>query len=226
MRYLLVLALACSSIADDEIVAKAKKLSIREHADLVRKLGLALGNRLLKPDPKLAVRLPKGVSVNRILNRGLFGNELGVRGGGAYFSFVRKSNDYNHAPNIELQQWKFSSGFAGSDFGLVKFAHVGSLAKVTVENLPDLLKLPANQFYKDGRDHWRTLWQQQKQQNAQGPLEPPNPPAEVGRVYVVRSVLWSNADVLAAFQVLEKDEFGVTIAWKVLKNFPNPGRRR
>lgn len=171
------------------------------------------------------MRQPKGVSVNRILNRGRFKNELGVRGGGAYFSFVTKSNDYDHVPNIELQQWKFSSGFAGSDFGLVKVLGVESLAKAGLNNVPDLLKLPAQQFYKLGRDHWRQLWQQQNRRSAQGPPEPANPPADVGKVYVVRSVLWRDADVLAAFQILARDEFGVTFAWKILRSFPNPGRR-
>ena len=42
----------------------------------------------------------------------------------------------------------------------------------------------------------------------------------------MRSVVWRDADVLAVFQILAKDEFSVTFAWKVLKNFPNPARQR
>ena len=226
MRYLLVLAFVCTSSANDEIVAKAKRLSVGEHVELIQKLGDALRDRLLKADPQLQARQPKGVSVNRILNRGRFKNELGVRGGGAYFSFVTQSNDYDRVPNIELQQWRFQSGFAGNDFGFVKVLAVESLSKVALKDVPDMLKLPARKFHEVGRAHRRKLWQQQNRHDAQGPPEPAYPPADVGKVYVVRSVVWRDADVLAVFQILAKDEFGVTFAWKVLKNFPNPARQR
>ena len=60
MRYLLVLAFVCTSIANDEIVAKAKRLSVGEHVELIQKLGDALRDRLLKADPQLQARQPKG----------------------------------------------------------------------------------------------------------------------------------------------------------------------
>jgi hypothetical protein len=46
----------------------------------------------------------------------------------------------------------------------------------------------------------------------------------VGDVYAVRAVSSGEFDVLAAFQVIAKDDLGVTIAWRVLKQWDVPPR--
>ncbi len=58
--------------------------------------------------------------INRILERGKFDQLDGVegyRGGGAYFSFTTRTNDYNQRPDLEFQHGAFSSGFYGGQLG-------------------------------------------------------------------------------------------------------------
>ncbi len=49
--------------------------------------------------------------------------------------------------------------------------------------------------------------------------------AELNAVYAIRSVLSDESDTLAVFQVVQKDDEGVTFVWRVLKQFPVPSRR-
>ena len=227
MRYLLVLLLVCPTLADDVIddtVKKAKAGTVAKHVALIKALGDALRERILTP--ALAARQPKGVFVNRILNRGIFKNELGVRGGGAYFSFVTKSNDYDHIPNIQLQQWGLQSGFHGGDCGFVQALSAENLAAATIDMVPALFTQKPALFYPTSRARLAELWRAQGEpQGPQGPGPEAYPKARVGHVYIVRSIAWNESDVLAAFQVLARDELGVTFAWKILKKYPKPARR-
>ena len=44
---------------------------------------------------------------------------LAIRGGGAYYSFVRKTHEYGFGSDIELAQEQLSAGFAGADYGML-----------------------------------------------------------------------------------------------------------
>jgi hypothetical protein len=47
--------------------------------------------------------------------------------------------------------------------------------------------------------------------------------AEIGMTYVLRSINYSESDVLVAFKVVRQDSDGsVIIAWKLLKKYPKP----
>ncbi|MHC4163700.1 MAG: hypothetical protein ACYSUM_16355 [Planctomycetota bacterium] len=219
-------ALIAGDDLESAILARVKQLSVEEHADIVDTLRRELDKRLLTPPARWRRRVPPGEDsgVNRILNRGRFQGRTLVRGGGAYFSFTTHSNDYNREPDLELQQWRFTSGFAGGDYGLVEVAPVRSLAKVEMKHVPDLFKLPAQRFYTEGRK--RTVEMRRMPVPPGLPRPSSKPEAVVGSVYVIRSVRWRESDLIAAFEVLERDEYGVTFAWKVLKRLSNPRRRR
>jgi hypothetical protein len=48
-------------------------------------------------------------------------------------------------------------------------------------------------------------------------------PVEVKSTYLLRSIIYSTADVLVAFRVIRKDtDNSVIIAWKLLKKYPRP----
>ena len=53
----------------------------------------------------------------RILPRGRFDALIERRGGGAYWSFVKRDNSYDKEPDLELQQGMFMSGFYGGNEG-------------------------------------------------------------------------------------------------------------
>ncbi len=146
--------------------------------------------------------------MNRILERGLFEGLLVPRGGGAYFSFSSGTNDYNQSPDIELQNGKFSSGFYGGNFGVVKLVPERSVVDFTLKEVSaDLRDASPKKLYHDVRAS-----------------RVERPEARAGSLYVVRSVLWDESDLLAAFEVVEKDEYGATIVWRILKTFDVPTR--
>lgn len=224
----LALVFLCGVLgAGEDVVAKfvadVKKLDIENHADVIKAMRKEFDRRVLTPDAKWLRRVPKKPArggVARLLNRGVFDKETLVRGGGAYWSFTTESNDYDHAPDITLEQWNFGSGFAGGDYGLVMPLGAKSIDAEAL-GVPDILKqADPRAFYKAAR----ALRRQQPPPNLPRPAW--RPAAQVGLVYAVRSVRWSESDVLAVFEVLDIDIYGVTFAWKILKEFPRPGRRR
>jgi hypothetical protein len=146
--------------------------------------------------------------VNRILERGKFEGLTSGRGGGAYFSFLSRRNDYRE-PDIELQEGCFYSGFAGKDFGLIIPIEQRTIENITLNDVPDFLLLEDvdNLYAKKSTGDW-------------------SPSAELNRTYVVRAVHWNAFDLLAAFEVVQKDKHGVTFVWKILKHFPRAVRRK
>ncbi len=52
------------------------------------------------------------------------------------------------------------------------------------------------------------------------------PRAVTGQLYMVRAVEWDEHDIVVAFEVLQKDRYGVTFAWKILERQPTPKRSR
>lgn len=144
----------------------------------------------------------EGVRVNRILNRGQFDGMLSPRGGGAYFSFTSLTNDYDQAPDLELQQWYFMSGFAGRNWGHVVRLEADSLLEVELADVP--VELQADVPPPRSRPKFQQV----------GPDE----------VYVVRSIRVGESDILVALEVLSRDDYGVTFAWKTLAKFTPPTR--
>src|SRR5262249_43759650 len=82
----------------------------------------------------------------RILPRGLYEDRLTIRGGGAYYSFIRLTNEYGYGSDIELQrvptnefvappiaEYNFQVGFAGADYGFIVTLGDVPLEKVTLD---------------------------------------------------------------------------------------------
>jgi hypothetical protein len=195
----------------DRILLQIRQLSLEQHIDVARAVEAGLSERLLTPAPEWMARKPMGpkTGVNRILNRGPFDGMISIRGGGAYFSFSKRSNSYDDSPQLAMQLWKFDSGFAGGDCGLVEPVpvQVQGVDAVSLSTFPSYFRQPARTFYQ---------WHRQQR------VRPAS--VVVGTVYLVRAVRWRDSDILAAFEVLEKDAYGVTFAWKVLQANAVPDR--
>src|SRR5690349_10760219 len=56
-----------------------------------------------------------GTGLCRLLPREKFNGKLMMNGGGAYYSFVRLTNEYGYGSDIGLEQDHLSVGFAGAD---------------------------------------------------------------------------------------------------------------
>ena len=193
----------------EQVLKQVEDWPAEELMALASGINETLLRRLLTPAPgyKRAFARHPDIKVTRILQRGLIQGIKEPRGGGAYFSFETGSHSYNECPDLELQHGRFLSGFYGNNIGLVIPVDVESIADVTMKHLPGSFSLEAKKF----RDHARG------QRN--------RPEAEQGVVYVIRSVRFGEADVIAAFEVLQTDAYGATFAWKLLKK-SEVGRRR
>lgn len=179
-----------------EILAQAETMPVKDLLALTEGLRPIVSRRLLTPaaeiKAKYAAYADKPDSgVHRLLQRGLFDGVTVERGGGCYFSFTTQSNDYDREPDLELQQDSFSSGFAGGDEGRVVEVPGIELGSLTLAQVPPALLDPDPQNLRDVPG-WNA------------------PQAVVGHAYAVRSVRWGESDLVAAFQVVDKDENGIT----------------
>ena len=124
-----------------------------------------------------------------------------IRGGGAYYSFVRKTHEYGHGSDIALERGHLTSGFAGREFGILTLLGNVPLESVTLETpAAQAMATPVT----DGR------------KSNQGRL-----PLNSNATYLLRSVDSSRSDVLVAFRVVRLETDGsAVILWKLLKSFP------
>ena len=160
----------------------------------------------------------------RLLPRETYDKEtkLTIRGGGAYYSFVRLTHAYGYGSDLELQQEYLSVGFAGADYGiLVKVGEV-PLNEISIEH-PSAFFLSA---YKVAADEPQARIEQRRfgtGTTIEGIAYSERVKAEIGMTYVLRSINYSESDVLVAFKLARKDTDGsLIIAWKLLKKYPTP----
>lgn len=162
----------------------------------------------------------------RLLPRDKYDGKLSVRGGGAYYSFTRETNEYGQGSDIELSQGRFSVGFAGYDFGFISLIGDIPLESVTMEH-------PAIEFLNKYIPPTKEpeIRQQQRQSSngfrqaeytyTRGVAAMPN------TTYLLRSIDYSGTDILVTFRVVKRDADGsLVIIWKKLKTFPAPVAER
>lgn len=78
-----------------------------------------------------------------------------LRGGGTYWSFVRKVHEYNYGSDIKLENGQFKTGFAGADYGY--FLRLG---KVPIRRIIDAAEPdPPSWLDESRREAWRFLWE-------------------------------------------------------------------
>jgi hypothetical protein len=161
-----------------------------------------------------------GCGVDRILSRGRFNAIVASREGAAYFDFVAKTHAYDGGVHLGLEAGRFSTGFAGSDTGFV--LDLGPVPLETAEN--------AQPVHDEGTCKALVLvrdLQPVKQPDGALRVAPRDEerardlglavscPASAGHTYLLRAVK-SDHTVLVAFQVIEFDAGGATLAWRIL----------
>lgn len=189
----------------------------------------SLEGRLLEParsdHDKYAEFLKKpGTGVIRLMPREL--EISAIRGGGAYYSFARKTHEYGYGNDIALEQNNFSVGFAGADYGAIGIIPEGDIDSVTLEHpvVKTLASIKTPSKIADARVMQRQI--------GEGGLLNGIPVSRrtgaiVGRTYVVRSVNYDRSDILICFQSVRRDSDGSYIlVWKVLKVFDIPSLDR
>ncbi|MDT4952223.1 MAG: hypothetical protein QOJ02_361 [Acidobacteriota bacterium] len=167
-----------------------------------------------------------GTGIMRLLPREKYDGFLAMRGGGAYYSFTRLTNEYGYGSDIELAQDSLSVGFAGADFGVLTMLGDVELDEVKPE-LPAVEYLFA--FNTPLKESDARIQQRRVSMGfTVNEVAYKNRfPARVNNTYVVRSVDYGTSDVLVAFRVVRRDADGsLIIVWKMLKKFPVPQLER
>lgn len=205
---------AFDSPAVKELAPRVDELNVDDQIALMKHVQRSLTAKLLAPSDESwkgfeSLKDKGDAGLARILERGLFEGMVTPRGGGCYWSFSKQSNDYGKWPQLELQQWTFGTGFYGSNGGSVVKLDGASLLTMDESAVPEDLRAAPEDVLGKGRKS-----------------RADRPKAEAGAVYAVRAVMWDECDVLAAFQVVSVDAYGATIAWRVLKTYDVPKRKR
>jgi hypothetical protein len=158
----------------------------------------------------------------RLLPREVFQDKLTIQGGGAYYSFARLTHEYGYGSDIELQQNRFSVGFAGADFGFLT-----RLGKVAIEEVT--LDHPAAQFLLTFTAPTAEPGARDQQKRAAAGFDvngftyKDSVPFKRKNSYLLRSIGYRVSDLLVAFRIVTQDDDGsVVIVWKILKKFPVP----
>jgi hypothetical protein len=147
---------------------------------------------------------------------------LQIRGGGAYYSFTRKTHEYGYGSDIQLQRGDLTTGFAGANYGLmVKLGDV-SLETVGLE-LPEVNVLAT---YKPAIKLEDARIEQHRFRDGteiDGLKVQDSLPMRPDSTYLLRALDYQQTDVLVAFRVVRVDSDGsAIILWKLLKKFSPP----
>jgi len=167
--------------------------------------------------------LQPGTGLVRLLPREKWDGKLSTRGGGAYYSFTRRTHEYGHGSDISLEQNALSVGFAGANFGFM--ADIGDVPIELVSGETEGVRYMASFQTPSPEPDARKA----QRQFGGGGLQTgqwtykDRMPVNVGSTYVLRSVNYESSDVLVAFRVVRKDSDGsVVLLWKMLQEFPKP----
>lgn len=164
----------------------------------------------------------------RLLPREVYDKDttLTVRGGGSYYSFVNLTHVYGRGSDIALEQGFLKVGFAGADYGMLINVGDVPLEEINTEH-PSVRFLTA---YSAVLEEPQARLEQRRfggGTTIDGVMYSERVRAQVKATYIVRSINYSESDVLVAFKVIRKDTDGsLIIAWKMLKEYPVPDLAR
>jgi hypothetical protein len=232
ISFIVIALFALTVISTSNTLAQQKdRAQIKQEIDALNQQMKQKEAELLAPSKKAQQTFAEflkqpDTGLIRLLPRDRNDNNLKIRGGGAYYSFVRKTHEYGYGSDIELQQKYFSVGFAGADYGFL--LDLGDVpiedASLETNGIKYLAEYVPSEKEKDARETHQKLGYgiEADQQTYRSRV-----PAKVGDTYIVRSISFGGSDCLVAFKVVDEDFDGsMTIVWKMLKTFPKPALAR
>jgi len=175
---------------------------------------------LSQPDTGLIRLLPREKYDADVKNENKF--KLTLRGGGAYYSFVRLTHEYGQGSDISLYDGWLSTGFAGANYGIMTTLGNTPLEDITAET-PTVQFLathtPPSEEPKARIE--QTKWG--KGEMIDGTVYAERLRVGTNTTYLLRSVDYDTSDVLVAFRVVRTDTDGsAIILWKRLQTYPVP----
>jgi hypothetical protein len=163
-----------------------------------------------------------GTGLIRLLPREVYDKDttLTIHGGGSYYSFTRLTHAYGYGSDIALERNFLKVGFAGADYGML--INVGDVPLAEISSEHPSVRFLAN--YTAVPDEPKARIEQRRfggGTSIDGITYSETARAQVKTTYVLRSINYSDSDVLVAFRVIRKDTDGsLIIAWKMLKEYP------
>jgi len=175
---------------------------------------------LALPDTGMIRLLPREVyddeaykTANRIVT---------VRGGGAYYSFTKKSPIYSEFSDIALEQGQLNTGFMGTNYGLLTNLGDAPLENLTL-NTPAVAGLASHNPAPDEPHARIEQHRSSSGTTIEGTSFTNRLPLVQNTTYLLRSVNYRASDTLVAFRIVREDTDGsVIIVWKILKRYPIP----
>ena len=148
-----------------------------------------------------------------------YDGQLLIRGGGAYYSFAKLTND---GTDIGFEQGRLGLVFAGANFGFLASLGDVPVDGVTIDDRGVLLlaafRTPSTEA--EAREQQRRA---SAGFEADGFAYRRDIPASVNTTYVVRSINYDVSDVLVVLRVTRQDADGsLILAWKMLSRFSMP----
>jgi hypothetical protein len=144
-----------------------------------------------------------------------------VRGGGSYYSFTERSQEYN-ASDLGLEGGYLKTGFAGANYGMLTNLGDVPLEQVSLETTATNIVAVHNPAVDEPKARieqrrWSTGT------TVDGTTLKDRLPLKANSTYLLRAILYSYHDCLVAFRVVRIDSDGsAIILWKLLKNYPVP----
>ncbi|HEV8113762.1 MAG TPA: sigma-70 family RNA polymerase sigma factor [Planctomycetota bacterium] len=203
---------------------------VRQLLQLAIHVQQTLRTKLLTPAEELKktyaslLTLPD-TGLAKLLHADQFGNyesnALGMRGAGSCFSFVTRKQGWDDEPDLQYEKGDFH--VAGYGPGVL------DLGERRLEDLPNTASPDPAGLGPQERASWEVHWADcgltekgvdpSYLERARG-LKLPAPKTRIGHAYLVRGITHGAHDVLAAFTPIAQDEYGWTIAWRVLHTWP------
>jgi hypothetical protein len=196
---------------------------------------VALEKSFLEPSEEDRVRYAAfldqpGTGLIRLLPREKFESDtfsknpksITMRGGGAYYSFTRNTQEYGYGSDISLEGGQLSTGFAGADYGML--TDLGDIPLDTVgAETPAVALFAAYQPPQQEQIVRKEAMRIAQGADLEGLPVKRSVPLKLNSTYLLRSFDFSSSDVLVAFKVVRIDSDGsATILWKLLKKFGKP----
>lgn len=219
LRVLVFVLLLSSLVFSQELTRDQKMQKIN---DLRSQIGTLEKDILQPAAADIALASKQGLEAVRLMPREKYDRILAIRGGGAYYSFAFKRQEYGRGSDIGFEQGYLSVGFAGADYGFIFDMGESPLSGITKDSGEAIFLMN----YKPPGRETEVRSEARKaayDYDVNGLKYTSRRLATVGHSYLLRSISFDDSDTLVAFKVIRKDTDGSLILfWKTIESFEKP----
>lgn len=199
----------------------SREQKIRQITDLNAQVKTLEDDLLLPAATDLKQAKSEGFDVFRLMPREVYAKKLTVSGGGCYYSFTFKSNDYQQTAQISLAGGELRVGFGGADYGFVADLGDTPIGDVTLDSkvISFLVNYRPPIILSEIRREQRRAYSYETESGNFSDHKK----ALVGHTYALRSINFDRSDILVAFRIVRTDtDESLIIFWKLLQTFDKP----